>query len=181
MRITWHFNTSLASHHGGLWEAAVKSFKYHLNRVTGPATLTFEKIGFLLVRIEACLNSRPLLTPTDEPTDLTVIAPGHLLTGRQVLKPLGPEMLSMPIDSIAWNKIRVVEEDIWQRWSAEYLTELQTRNKWLETKRNIKENDLVILQNENMLQDNGRAVELPSCFQRPARSSCERENACRRV
>ena len=57
-----------APHFGGLWEAAVKSFKLHLRRVVGEARLTYEELTTILAQIEACLNSRPL-TPLPEPSD----------------------------------------------------------------------------------------------------------------
>ena len=58
--IEWRFNPPAAPHFGGLWEAAVKSTKYHLRRVVGDQHLTFEEMTTLLTQIEACLNSRPL-------------------------------------------------------------------------------------------------------------------------
>ena len=56
----WNFIRPHAPHFGGLWEAAVKSMKYHLRRTLGPRIPTYEELCTLLTEIEACLNSRPL-------------------------------------------------------------------------------------------------------------------------
>lgn len=63
--ITWNFIPSSAPHFGGLWEAGVRSVKFHLRRVLGNHMLTFEEFSTLLCRIEACLNSRPISPLSD--------------------------------------------------------------------------------------------------------------------
>lgn len=55
---------------GGLWEAGVKSCKYHLKRVMGNALFTFEELTTALSQIESCLNSRPLSSMSTDPMDL---------------------------------------------------------------------------------------------------------------
>lgn len=77
--ITWHFLPPFASHFGGLWEASVKSVKHHIRRVLRNQTLTFEEFTTHLCRIEACLNSRPLVPLKDTVDDYETLTPDHFL------------------------------------------------------------------------------------------------------
>lgn len=90
--ITWRFIPPAAPHHGGLWEAAVKSTKKHLKRMTGGHLFRFEELATLLAKIGACLNSRPITPISNDPTDLTALTPGHFLTGQPILAPFGEPM-----------------------------------------------------------------------------------------
>ncbi|XP_011883969.1 PREDICTED: uncharacterized protein LOC105571107 [Vollenhovia emeryi] len=92
-RITWHFLPPSAPHFGGLWEAGVKSVKYHLRRVLKSNTLTFEEFSTLLCRIEACLNSRPLTPIKDTPDDYDTLTPGNFLIGSAVNVSSEPSVL----------------------------------------------------------------------------------------
>ena len=65
-KIQWNFIPPAAPHFGGIWEAGVKSVKYHLKRVIGDTKLTFEEMTTLLNQLEAVLNSRPLIGITSE-------------------------------------------------------------------------------------------------------------------
>ncbi|GBN46304.1 hypothetical protein AVEN_246835-1 [Araneus ventricosus] len=79
--IVWYFNPPSATHFGGLWEAAVKSMKFHLRRAIGAQTLIYEEFPTFLVQIEASLNSRPLVPVSSDPDDLSVITPANFLIG----------------------------------------------------------------------------------------------------
>ena len=70
-----------APHFGGLWEAAVKSFKYHFRKIVGGVRLNFEELTTVLTQIKACLNPRPL-TPLPQPEDgIEALTPGYILVG----------------------------------------------------------------------------------------------------
>jgi len=54
---TWHFNPPAARHFGGIWEAGIKSVKFHLKHIIGQQVLTYEEFLTLTIRIEGILNS----------------------------------------------------------------------------------------------------------------------------
>jgi len=69
-------------HFNGLAEAAVKSGKSHLLRVTKGATLTFEEYSTIFYRISAMLNSRLIAHRQSPDQDDYIITPAHFLIGR---------------------------------------------------------------------------------------------------
>ena len=81
-RISWHCIPERAPHFGGLWEAAVKSTKFHLRRVIGLQRLDFEEFSTITTQVESCLNSRPICTTTSHcPDGIMMLTPGLLLVG----------------------------------------------------------------------------------------------------
>lgn len=147
----WHFIPPGAPHFGGLWEAGVKSVKYHLKRVAGEINFTFEEFTTLLCQIEACLNSRPLCPLSTEPGDFAAITPGHFLTGSSILMPPEP---TPPEKSLHCLKklelLSKLKNDFWNIWSTEYLSRLQQRPKWTKQQNNIQEGDLVLITDESV-------------------------------
>ncbi|XP_076298363.1 uncharacterized protein LOC143217706 [Lasioglossum baleicum] len=145
----WIFNPPAAPHFGGIWEAAVKSVKYHLRRVIGETLLTFEEMSTLLTQIEACLNSRPITPLTDEPTDLTALTPAHFLIGSPLTAIPEPSLTDVRSSRLKrWQMIQQQRDHFWDRWSFEYLQTLQQRTKWTKEQPNLKPGDLCLILNE---------------------------------
>ncbi|GFX91829.1 integrase catalytic domain-containing protein [Trichonephila clavipes] len=147
--ITFHFNPPSAPHFGGIWEATVKSFKFHLNRVVGVTSLTFEELSTLSSQIEACLNSRPLCVLSSNPDDLCVLTPGHFLIGKALTAIPQPTVPDDLRHCDRWRLLTRMTQNFWNRWSSEYLTLLQSRSKWRIVQKNLDIGDLVLIKHEN--------------------------------
>ncbi|XP_046387356.1 uncharacterized protein LOC124156925 [Ischnura elegans] len=146
----WRFNLPAAPHFGGIWEAAVKSTKHHIRRVIGDTKLTFEELSTLLCQVEACLNSRPLIPLTDDPTDNKALTPAHFLIHSASFIIPEPSLIDEIIPVLKrWKIVQQMLQHFWQRWSREYLQSLQQRQKWTHRTSQINIGDLVILRCEN--------------------------------
>ncbi|XP_046405326.1 uncharacterized protein LOC124170570 [Ischnura elegans] len=146
----WRFNPPTAPHFGGIREAAVKSTKHHIRRVIGDTNLTFEELFTLLCQVEACLNSRPLIPLTDDPTDNKALTPADFLIHSASFIIPEPSLIDETIPVLKrWKIVQQMLQHFWQRWSREYLQSLQQRQKWTHRTSNINIGDLVILRCEN--------------------------------
>ncbi|XP_046811888.1 uncharacterized protein LOC111690105 [Lucilia cuprina] len=125
----WKFIPPSAPHMGGLWEAGVKSFKIHFQKIAGNQKFNFEEFSTLLTRIESVLNSRPLSPMSEDPEDLQALTPGHFLRGAPLM--FAPELPSENLSIInRWERLKAFHHRLSQRWKTEYLHELHKHYKW---------------------------------------------------
>lgn len=148
---TWHFNPPASPHHGGLWEAGVKSIKYHLKRLVGDCVFTFEEMTTILSQIEACLNSRPLCSINDDLNDMNYLTPGHFYLGEAPNTVPEPSLLEKNPNRLKrWQLVQRKFQEFWHYWSKDYLSKLQKRSKWEKSQENVKVGQLALYREDNL-------------------------------
>lgn len=150
--ITWHLIPACFPHFGGLWEAGVKSVKYHLKRVTFHASLTYETLYTLLVQIEVVLNSRPL-TPLSSGCFPPYSSYSCQFPNWETITSLPDEdVLELPVTKLShYQRIQQLHQHFWTRWHKKCISELQKRLKWTASSAvNVKEGTLVLMKEDNL-------------------------------
>jgi hypothetical protein len=127
-------------------KAAVKSTKYHLRRTLGSHVATYEELTTLLAEIEACLNSRPLCTLSDDPFNQTYLSPGHFLIGEPLTQFPSIDYTNVKCNRLSrWQTYQQRLQQFWQSCLSDYLQSRQQRQRWLRTSPNLRPGDLVLL------------------------------------
>ena len=158
-RIVWHTIPAPAPHFGELWEAAVKSTKFHLKRVVGKQLLSYEEMLTITCQVEACLNSRPLgVQHCQNEEGIEPLTPGHFLTGATLSA--YPDTEERPHMTLTkrWTLCQQIVNDFWKRWSKEHLQQLQAANKWHHSAPNLQVGDLVLMKDSHQFQGLARVT-----------------------
>ena len=98
-------------------------------------------------KVEACLNSRPLLPISSHNTDgLEPLTAGHFLSFRPPSSfPHDPRLPDAPNLLKRWDMCQSILHHFWIRWHQEYLQTLQGRSKWRVIQPNLQVGDVVLL------------------------------------
>ncbi|GFW35768.1 integrase catalytic domain-containing protein [Trichonephila clavipes] len=148
--IEWNFIPPRAPHMGGLWEAGIKSVKYHLKRALGRSRLTYEEFETVIIQVEGILNSRPLTPISNDFDNFEVLTPAHFLIGRSINSILEPPLVINISDNRLrrWQRTTKVIQVVWKKWSTDYLNTLQQRGKWMIEKDNVMCGTMVIVKED---------------------------------
>lgn len=129
------------------WETLIRCTKRLLKPLlTSP--LYFEEYNTIFAKVEMILNSKPYLTPSQDPRDNTqLLCPGNLLVGGTFLAP--PTML--PYDckyqstspNARWDRLNTCMRLFWKRFNTEILHTLAQKHKWPKGSKNVNIGDLV--------------------------------------
>jgi hypothetical protein len=118
--IKFTFIPPYSPHFGGLWEAGVKSYKFHLRRVIGNANLTYEELSTTLAQIEAVLNSRPISPLSTDPNAFVPLSPAHFLIGRPLIAPACRDLTGIPTQNLVrYDRVEQMRQHFWARWAKE--------------------------------------------------------------
>ena len=152
--IQFKMNVPSASHMGGVWERQIRSVRNIL------ATLLYqqgtqlddESLRTLMSEAAAIVNSRPLtVNNLNDPVSLEPLTPNHLLTMKSniLLPPPGQFLRNDIYSRKRWRRVQFLANEFWNRWRKEFLSSLQSRQKWTAPKRNMCVGDIVIVKDDN--------------------------------
>jgi len=84
--------------------------------------------------------------------DATPLTPAHFLIGGPTCSIPEPDLSSVPDNRLKrWQRVTRLTQDLWKRWNDEYLSQLQTRKKWLSIQGpNLSVGTLVIIKEDNI-------------------------------
>lgn len=147
--ISWSFIPPYSPNFGGVWEAGVKSAKFHMKRVMQNSLLTYSQFQIVIIQIEGILNSRPISPISAHPDDLLPLTPSHFLIGRAISTVPDKPVIDIPTNRLKlFQRLQKIVQGFWSRWSKEYISEMQTRNKWMRNNENIRCGSLVLVKED---------------------------------
>lgn len=148
-KCTWIFNPPHSSHMGGVWERMIGVARRILDNMllcAGQRHLTHETLTTFLAEVTAIINARPLIPVSSDSEHPQILSPSMLLTQKSGL--LLPPLQSLNQKEILrnqWKRVQLLANEFWNRWRKEYLSTLQSRQKWQLERPNLKAGDVVLL------------------------------------
>lgn len=142
----WVFNVPHASHMGGSWERLIGLSRRILDAILFKETiqLTHDVLCTLMWEV-AAINARPLVPVSNDPESPSILCPAMILTQKVGVPPPQGQFTNKDLYSKQWRQVQALADEFWRRWHQEYLPTLQLCRKWTETKRDVKEGDIVLL------------------------------------
>ena len=131
----------------------MKSAKYHLKRVVGAQALTYDELNTIVIQVEACLNSRPLIEQNcHSPDGAEALTAAHLLIGKGLMAYPETEIDLKVAQTERWTLCQALVQSFWKRWSKEYLSQLQASHKWKSAKPNLEVGDVILMKDSSSFQ-----------------------------
>lgn len=161
--IKWIFNSPAASHQGGIWERQIRTVRKILNSLLKEQAVNDDCLLTIMCEVESIINGRPLTTISDDVNDVEPLTPNHLLLLKS--QPNMPPGIFSKDDMYTrkrWKQVQYLVDLFWNRWTREYLSLLQERQKWLKPRRNFMTGDIVLIVDSSSPRNSwlmGRVVE----------------------
>ena len=112
-----------------------------------------DSLRTLLAETTAIMSSRPLTVENlNDPTSLAPLTPSQILTQKTsvVVPPPGNVANGDLYSRKRWRRVQHLANVFWSRWKRKFLMLQQQRQKWSQQRRGLKENDVVLIEDESL-------------------------------
>ena len=163
--LKFKLNPPGASHMGGVWERMIRTARNVFQSLlkSHSEQLDTSSLRTLMYEVMAIINSRPLSAVTEEDMPLT---PNMLLTMKSNIT-LPPPSNFADADVYSrkrWRAVQHLANVFWKRWRSEYLSQLQSRQKWVHSKsENIGVGDVVLMKDDNVPRNQWPLAKVVEC------------------
>ncbi|XP_056017422.1 uncharacterized protein LOC130053841 [Ostrea edulis] len=169
-------NAPSSSHTGRVWKRQIRTVRNILDSVLSlaPGRLDDASLRTLFYEVMSIVNCRSLsVSEIDNPDSLEPLTPNHILTGKitSPSHPPPPTTTPPPPGEFVkedlylrkrWRRVQYLLEQFWSRWKREYLAQTTLRQKWHGIRRNIQEDDIVLVKDVDLPRNQwplGRVIE----------------------
>ncbi|XP_067939867.1 uncharacterized protein [Watersipora subatra] len=151
--IEFKFNAPHASHTGGAWERQIRSIRaameLQLRKHQGRLSSSGLRVAFY--EAMAIVNSRPISAQLLNDSEVSVITPNHLLTGKStnITLPPGDFDSTEVYGKKMWRKIQQMADEFWFSWKNSYLQNITKRQRWECPQPSLQPGDIVLVMEDN--------------------------------
>ncbi|XP_062604470.1 uncharacterized protein LOC134266271 [Saccostrea cucullata] len=108
--------------------------------------LTHEVLSTLMAEVGAIINARPIVPVSTDPNSPFILTPSVLLTQKTGTMTQHPaELDTKEMYRSQWKYVQILANTFWKRWKSDYLSTLQSRQKWESVNENLKVDDIILL------------------------------------
>ena len=151
-KLNWNFCTSDAKWKNGCSESLIRSCKKAIHSAIGSQVLKFSELLTVMYESANLINERPIGKMNLDLTDGAYLCPNDLILGRA-----SSRTASGPFDESKHPKrrhdfIQEIVNAFWIKWNRYYFPSLVIRQKWHVQQRNLREGDIVLIQDSNAIR-----------------------------
>ena len=144
----------------------VKSIKRVITAAISDHVLTFSELQTVCFQTANLVNERPIERHPTSPDDGTYLCPNDLLLGRATSRvPSGPFRETSDFRR-RFEFVQSIVSYFWKKWTRDYFPSLLIQPKWHIAQRNLREGDVVLIQDANQIRGQWKLGTMLKAFPR---------------